>query len=290
MLDNTNNMADLQDQNVTRHFAEGMPVYDVSGDKIGTISETPANSSNLVIQKGLFFPHDYTVPMNAVARADESGVYLNVTKDDVTNQRFDTLTNDAAVGAPAEPFNPSAPVRNLDMDVNNQRGSYAQTAPQETITNRQGHATPLREGDIAVPVREEELNVGKERGQAGAVHLHKDVYEEQQAVNVPVSHEEVRVEHVPVQGDAATDLGPDTFVEKDIDVPLMAEQAVVNKEARVTDEVHLHKQTVTENQRVADTVRKERVTVEGGDNVENANNPAYDQTLNDNTTTTNRNY
>jgi uncharacterized protein (TIGR02271 family) len=118
------------------------------------------------------------------------------------------------------------------------------------------------QSDIRVPIVEEELVVDKAPTEAGRVRIHRDVVEEQQAVNVPVTHEEVRIERVPVEGAAATNLGPDAFVEKDIEVPLRGEQVVTGKEARVTEEVHLHKQAVEETEHVADTVRKERVNIE----------------------------
>jgi uncharacterized protein (TIGR02271 family) len=116
-----------------------------------------------------------------------------------------------------------------------------------------------------VPVREEELIARKQQVEEGRVHIHKDVVAEQETINVPVTHEEVRVERVPVEGAAASEISPDAFQNRDIDVPLMGETVTSEKVAHVSEEVHLHKQQVTGQKRVSDTVRKERVRVEGID-------------------------
>jgi len=143
-------------------------------------------------------------------------------------------------------------------------------APQTTATTRIAGSTDTTrtdatDRDIEVPVYEEELTVGKQREQIGDVHLRKDVVQEQQTVSVPLQHEEVTVERVPVSGQVDAATVRDAFQGGDIEVPVMGEQAVVGKQVVETEEVRLHKQAVTENQQVSDTVRKERVVVDGID-------------------------
>jgi len=256
MMDDTytNQDVHMNAETVGSTFAEGTPVFDVNGDKVGAVAENATRGDYFVVRKGLIFTHDLYIPLNAVARSDMDGVYLNAGKDQIQSQGWDQPPT-AATGTVA---------RNTTMD----------TTTDSTVETRgrrmgaddvalPGHPTKVREGDVAVPVREEELTVNKESQEAGRVRLRKDVVEEQQAVNVPVTHEEVRVERVPVDDQRAADLGPDAFTEKDIDVPLMGERVVTDKRARVAEEVHLRKQAVTEQQRVSDTVKKERVRVEG---------------------------
>lgn len=263
-----------------QQIVPGANVYGADGDKIGTVSEYSTDSNYLVVQKGWLFPHDIYVPMSAVDRTDQDGIYLALTKDEVKNQNWENppISNWAAgdIGAnaarqPASTTTTTTPgmrsnVRN-DQDVNDldvaNRGTTAAPVTGQNV-NVPGHPTPPREGDIAVPEREEELVARKQREEAGRVHLHRDVVEEQQTLNVPVTHEEVHVERFPVQGNSA-DIGPDTFTEKDIDVPVMGEQVNTEKRARVNEEVHLHKDQVTAQQPVSDTVRKERVRIEGVD-------------------------
>src|SRR5207248_3291524 len=105
-------------------------------------------------------------------------------------------------------------------------------------------------------------NAGRQQAEAGRAHVHKEVVDEQQTANVPTTYEELHVARVPERG-GASDIGPDAFTNRDFDIPLRGEEVVTKKEARVAEEVHLRKQQVTEGQRVDDTVRKERVRVEG---------------------------
>jgi stress response protein YsnF len=46
---------------------------------------------------------------------------------------------------------------------------------------------------------------------------------------------------------------------------VMGEQVYTEKRTNVRDELHLHKRPVTDTEQVFDTVRKERVNVEGVD-------------------------
>jgi len=138
-----------------------------------------------------------------------------------------------------------------------------------------GRADTMRQGeeDLRVPVVEEELVAGKRAVEEGRVHVHKDVVEEKQSVTVPVQREQIRVERVAVQGDAAN--VADAFVERDIDVPLKGEEVVVGKRAHVVEEVRIRKDQVTEDQQVSDTVRKERVYIDGVDDTATASRDDY---------------
>jgi uncharacterized protein (TIGR02271 family) len=191
------------------------------------------------MHKGILFPQDVYVPLNAIAGTSADGIQLNMTKDEVSRQTWDR-----------------PPVRTENVD------RQTTGTPRESRSDAMGteHSTPTRNGDVAVPVREEELIAKKQQTDAGSVHIHKDVVEEQQTFNVPVTHEEVTVERVPVQGNAA-DLGQDAFSERDIDVPVMGEEVTTETRGRVAEELHVHKQAVTEQQQVSGTVRKEHVNL-----------------------------
>lgn len=269
MLDDTNRF------DTNQQVAQGTPVYDVNGDKVGTVADLDQANNAMVIQKGLFFPKDIQVPLSTVARSDADGVYLSVTKDDVSNGNFASsgasgYDTDRGVDTQA-PYN-ATPARSVgDADLNARAATTPNTA-RDDLARGADHPTPVRDGDIAVPVREEELVAGKQREETGRVHVGKDVVEEQQSLNVPVTHEEVQVERVPVDKDIPADrLGADAWQNKDIVVPVMGEQVNSEKRAHVNEEIHLHKQAVTENQQVSDTIRKEKVHIDGADDADVAN-------------------
>jgi uncharacterized protein (TIGR02271 family) len=247
------------------NIVPGEPVYDVNGDKVGTVSEHDGQSTYFTAQRGIIFTHDLYVPMSAVTRADADGVYLNLAKDDISNQDWDNPpTAGVNTGTPYTNTGKTAAYgQGLDAAMRNS-GTRGIGPQNEGIQQDTGNWTQT--GDANVPVREEELLAQKERGEAGRARLHKDVVEQQQTMNVPVSHEELQVERVPVDDQqAAGDIGPDAFTDKDIDVPLMGEQVNVEKQVRVGEEVRLRRQDVTQQQQVSGTVRKEQVRVDGAD-------------------------
>ncbi len=235
---------------VLRQIPEGTTVYDVNGEKIGTASGFDSQTNSLIIQKGLFFPKDIAVPMSAISGADSNGVYLAVTKEDANNGNWGSANrSNAAYTAGNQGEN---------------RLGAAQSAGWSGTSNdrRTDPSASARSGDVTIPVREEELVADKQQGEIGNVRVSKDVVTEQQNISVPVRHEEVTVERVPVDDRSATDVGPDAFQEDTIDVPVKGEQLNVSKQARVSEEVRLHKQEVTDQRRVGDTVRKEEVHVD----------------------------
>jgi uncharacterized protein (TIGR02271 family) len=126
------------------------------------------------------------------------------------------------------------------------------------------HARVVEEGEIRVPEVEERLEVEKRPVETGEVQVHKTVEEEQQTVPVDLRQEEVHVERRDV---AERPIGPgeaaQAFQEGTIRVPVRGEEAVVRKEAVVTGEVAVQKEQTTEREEIADTVRRERVEVDG---------------------------
>jgi uncharacterized protein (TIGR02271 family) len=107
--------------------------------------------------------------------------------------------------------------------------------------------------------REERLTVDKQREQAGSVHVGKHVEEQVQAVDVPVTREEVTIERRAVDRPAG---GADTFTEDSIDVPVYEERVDVDKETRVVEELDIDKTAYTDTERVEETVRREEFDID----------------------------
>jgi uncharacterized protein (TIGR02271 family) len=111
---------------------------------------------------------------------------------------------------------------------------------------------------------EEQLRVGTEQVEAGTARLRKYVVTENVTTTVPVAHEEVSIEREPITdanvGDAMD--GP-ALSEEEHEVVLHAERPVVAKEAVPVERVRLDTQTVTEQQTVDDSVRKEQIETDG---------------------------
>ena len=120
-----------------------------------------------------------------------------------------------------------------------------------------------RVSDDAMTRSEERLTVGTETREAGRARLRKHVVTEHQQVTVPVSHEEVTVEHEPITeaNRAAADEGP-AISEAEHEVVLHEERPVVEKEAVPLERVRLGTETVTEQETVGDEVRHEEIELE----------------------------
>jgi uncharacterized protein (TIGR02271 family) len=122
--------------------------------------------------------------------------------------------------------------------------------------------------DDAMTRSEEELRVGTAQRERGRVRLRKYVTTEQRQVTVPVEREEVRVEREPIT-DANIDAamaGP-AISEEEHEVILHEEEPVVEKRVVPKERVRLGKETVTEQEQVAEQVRQEHIEVEGEDQV-----------------------
>ena len=110
---------------------------------------------------------------------------------------------------------------------------------------------------------EEQLHVGTEKVEAGRARLRKYVVTETQRVDVPVSHEEVRLEREPITDanrDAAYSGGDIT--DEEHEVTLRAERPVVSTEAEPVERVRLGKEKVTGRETVSGKVRKEQVELD----------------------------
>jgi uncharacterized protein (TIGR02271 family) len=128
-----------------------------------------------------------------------------------------------------------------------------------------GHDTSGPTTDQAMTRSEEQLRVGTESREVGRARLRKYVVTEQQQVTVPVSREEVRLEREPITDanrGAAYD-GP-AISEEEHEVVLHAERPVIETEAVAVERVRLDKETVTENETVRGTVRKEEIELDRG--------------------------
>ena len=112
-----------------------------------------------------------------------------------------------------------------------------------------------------IPLAEEELDISKRKVQAGEATVHKTVETEHVTRPVTLTREEVTIERRPVSGREASDasIGKD---DSEIRIPLMSEEAVVNKRPVVKEEIVISKHAVTENKNVEADLRKEQVDID----------------------------
>ena len=122
-------------------------------------------------------------------------------------------------------------------------------------------AAPTALPDETIKVVEEKLVVGKRAVEGGRVRVRSYVVETPVEENVTLHQERVTVERQPVDR-AATAADLAAFQERTIEARATSEEAVVSKEARIVEEIGVHKEAADRVETVRDTVRKTEVEVE----------------------------
>ena len=117
------------------------------------------------------------------------------------------------------------------------------------------------EGDIDMAVAEEQLRVGKRSVQRGGVRVRSRVVEEDVSEDVTLRDETVRVDRRPVDR-TVSDNDHNVFKEETVEFTETDEEAVVDKETRVTEEIHVGKDVEERTETVSDTVRHTEVDVD----------------------------
>jgi len=138
--------------------------------------------------------------------------------------------------------------------------AYGQPAgyqPDQPISPRD---RPIEAQETHIPLREEQLNVERQRVQKGEVRIHKEIVTEQQRIDVPVSHEEVVIEHIPASETRPTEtpIGQGETIR----IPVSKDQIEVTKQTVETGEIDVTKRNVQSEQRVSGTVRREEPRIE----------------------------
>lgn len=114
--------------------------------------------------------------------------------------------------------------------------------------------------DEVIPVVEEQVRVGKRSVERGGVRVRSYVVERPIEEDVQLREEHVDVERRPV--DRSAEVPGDAFRERTIEATAYGEEPVVQKDARVVEEVTLRKQQSERTERVSDKARKQEVEVE----------------------------
>jgi len=253
----------------------GMDVVGSDGDKVGEIDAVERDY--FVVRKGFFFPQDHYIPLTAISSYDEDGkVYLNVTKDQALEQEWGTppagttyeTTTTGTFETGATNYG-QGDLTGYAADVDTDRtvdAGYVDTGR----TVDAGYVADIDRGvsDVdrgTIDVHEEELTATKHEVERGQVRVHKDVVEEQQTLEVPVTEEEVEITRRRV--DRGVTDADHAFEEGTIEVPLRGEEVDVEKRTRVVEEVDIDKTARQHTETVGGTVRHEEVHIEG-DNID----------------------
>jgi len=163
------------------------------------------------------------------------------------------------------------------------RTGYVAPAPQTTAygTGTTGYATGTtgtnynttgtnygttnstldRQGEAVLPVVEEQLEVGKRQAQEGGVRVYSHVVATPVTEQVTLREEHVTVDRRPVNR-VATEADLSDLEDRTVEFTEESEVPVVNKSARVVEEVVVGKTATERTETINDTVRRTEVTVD----------------------------
>lgn len=115
--------------------------------------------------------------------------------------------------------------------------------------------------ETTIPRVEENLNVGKRTEESGGVRLRSRIVERPVEEHVRLREEHINVERQPVDRPVSMD-DARAFQEREIELTEHTEVPVVNKEARVVEEVRVSKDVTERVETIQDTVRNTEVDID----------------------------
>jgi len=195
----------------------GMFVMGTQGERIGKVIR--CDEETFVVEKGVFFPKDYELRYDHIT--DISGGTIRYALTDFLRGR----------DVPAE--RSSAPERGGGISAAAATGSASVAAAPATARHTERAAD---RDEIRIPLMREEIGIEKVARESGHVRIHKTVHTEEKHFSVPVTREEVVIEHVAVGRDAALN-AEGAFTEDTVDVPLYEEEVRVSKRPVLDEEV-----------------------------------------------------
>jgi hypothetical protein len=74
----------------------GAPVYDMTGEKVGSVSAINMPNEYFTLEKGVLFTRDFYVPLSAVECMAPDAVHLNVDKDQMAYLGWDAQPSDVS--------------------------------------------------------------------------------------------------------------------------------------------------------------------------------------------------
>jgi uncharacterized protein (TIGR02271 family) len=236
---------------------------DASGGKIGKVGQVYVDDRTgqpdwVTVKTGLFGTKESFVPL-AAARLERDRLVVGVTKDQVSGAPQADDDGHISERDEVEIYRYYGLSGAEDGSAGYETGAAGVAGHDRSA----GHDTSGPNTDDAMTRAEERLVAGTQTTETGRARLRKYVVTETQQVDVPVSHEEVRLEREPITDanrDAAYSGGEIT--EEEHEVTLRAERPVVGTETEAVERVRLGKETVSDTATVSGEVRKEQIELD----------------------------
>lgn len=235
----------------------GFDVVDRTDNKIGTLeclwSDYTGDPAFMGVKTGWLFGKTHVVPAQA-AHVSLRNRRIRLPYDEQKVKDAPSYDADAELTPQVE----DEVSRYYGLGIGTGQTHETSALHAQADAHTEPHATPEQ---ATIQLSEEELRIGKREVEAGGVRLRKVVRTE--IVNQPVElqKEELIIERVPAE-EAHTGR-QQAFNEQEVYIPLRREEAVVQKETVLKEEVRARKSTETEKQEIREQIRTEDVEIEG---------------------------
>jgi uncharacterized protein (TIGR02271 family) len=229
----------------------GMPVYDSAGEKIGQVEEIFYDDQTdqpewIGIGTGFFGTKRVLVPVEGASQSGD-GLTVRYSKQQVKDS-------------------PDIDSDELSQSTEQELYSYYGLGYSEQRSDTglpEGGRGRVDDDATSITRSEEELQVGKREVEAGRARLRKWVETEPVDMDVELKRETARVTREPIdQAVSDAEIG-----EEEVEVGLRQEEAVVQKQTVAKERVGIEKDVDTARETVSDEVRKERVEIDGDEDV-----------------------
>jgi uncharacterized protein (TIGR02271 family) len=210
---------------------DGMFVRSTAGERLGKVIS--CGDDTFIIEKGLFSPKDYELRYEYVTEVNGGEIFYSLTDH---SQRAASVETVAAAPMPIKAEAKIEPKKELKVE-------------------------PKRDdGEVRIALMEEEVAVEKVNKEVGKVRIHKGTKIEERKLTVPVTHEEVIVEHIARD---KTNVAPtDGFREQTFEMPLHEEEVHVVKRPVLREEVRVRRVALEEQHVATASVRHEEIDLE----------------------------
>jgi len=190
--------------------------------------------------------------------------YKRYKDDDYTGENVTNSATDVGLGLGTGMGYPGTDTRLADTHLQSDNDSDDDRILTREKNDRNLFDRDRKQDDVegkTIPVIEEDIKVGKRAVETGGVRIKSRIIEKPVEETLRLRTEHVRVERNRVDREATND-DLDNFKEETIELRETTEEPVVEKRARVVEEVSLNKDVDHHEENVNDTVRNTTVDVE----------------------------
>lgn len=275
----------------------GWDVKDAGGNRIGEVDDLIFDTQSRKVRYMKIDlednvldlePRDVLVPIGLAQLddADDDVILSNVTADqlralpeyddDNLDSDFESGIRRVFGGVGGGALAGAALTADVDSDTDRDTDFYAHEHFNDDNLYRNRKQSVSTDSDVTdetIPVIREELEIGKREVERGGIRLRSRIVEKDVEETVNLREETVNIERTQVDRPATeADLR-----EEDIELRERAEVPVVNKEARVVEEISLSKEVDEREETIRDTVRETDVDIEKLDKNDKTRNSDSDR-------------